>query len=122
MSAPKVIKPNGEGGEELVLLPTTQVELDEFVASITDEFGLPPGIDTYDSIATAILHMPNTKAYAPRWVFGHGVLKAMANAAAYTKLEEFRRAREAKAVAEKEKMEAERALVGAADGQPIQDA
>lgn len=87
-----------------VLLPTTVAALDEFVASITTEYGLPEGDDTYDAIATMILHLPHTKAYALRSYFGHGVLKSMANRAAYDKLTELRERREAKAAEEKAKL------------------
>lgn len=87
--------------EPEVLLPTDVPALDAFVASIVDEFKLPEGDDTYDSIATMILHLPQTKAYMPRSYFGNGVLKALANRAAYTKLQEF--AQKRKEAEEKEK-------------------
>lgn len=79
-----------------VLLPTDLSALDAFVESITQEFKLPAGDDTYDAIATMILHLPQTRAYALRSYFGNGVLKSLANQAAYTRLQEFRKKREEK--------------------------
>jgi hypothetical protein len=90
--------------ETEVLLPTTTEALDTFVASITQEYGLPEGDDTYDAIATMILHLPHTKAYAPRSHFGNGVLKSLANKAAYDKLTEFREKRLKKEAEEKAKL------------------
>lgn len=71
------------------LLPTTAEALDEFVDVITKEYELPPGDDTYDAIATMILHLPQTRAFMPHSYFGHGVLKSMANKAAFDKLQGF---------------------------------
>ena len=90
-------------GEKLVALPTDIPALDAFVASIIGEYALPPGDDTYDMIATMIMHLPQTKAFMPRSYFGYGVYKSMANKAAYTKLREFAQAREEKEMAEKKK-------------------
>ena len=88
--------------EELVLLPTTVEELDEFVKSLTEQYALPGGDDTYDAIATMIMHLPHTAAKAPRSHFGHGVLKSMANKAAFTRLQEFAKKREEKKKQEEE--------------------
>lgn len=84
-----------------VLLPVTETLLDDFVKSLTEEFSLPDGDDTYDAIATMILHLPQTKAYMPRSYFGNGVLKSMANRAAYGKLKELKARRDAKEEEEK---------------------
>ena len=75
--------------EKEVLLPTSEAELDAFVASITEEYKLPAGEDTYDAIATMILHLKSHVAYVPRSYFGNGVLRSMANKAAYEKLRQF---------------------------------
>jgi len=78
-----------------VLLPTTEEGLDHFVASLVEDYELPNTDDTYDAIATMILHLPQTKAFMPRSYFGHGVLKSMANKVAFEKLKIFRDRREA---------------------------
>lgn len=83
------------GNEIEVLLPTNEADLDEFVTSLTEEFNLPAGDDTYDAIATMILHLPSHCAYVLRSHFGNGVLRAMANSAAYNKCREFSAKREA---------------------------
>lgn len=88
--------------EEPVLLPTNESALDAFVAQVTREYELPEGMDTYDMIATMILHLPTTKAFQTKSYFGHGVLKSMANQVAFKKLEEFRKIREAKEQESKE--------------------
>ena len=95
-----------EEKEPEIRLPQTELELDEFVQSIIDEFKLPSGDDTYDAIATMIMHLPQTKAYVPRSYFGHGVYKAMANRAAYYRLMEIKKRRDAKEKVEKEQNEA----------------
>lgn len=106
--------------EEECLLPTTEEQLDVFVASLIKEYALPEGDDTYDAIATMILHLPHTKAYATRSYFGNGVLKSMANRAAYNRLRELAKRREAKELDEKQKL----TLVENAttDEQPVQNA
>lgn len=75
--------------EPLIELPTTAEGLDAFVAAITKQFGLPDTDDTYESIATLILHMPQSSCAAPLSFFGNSVKKSMANAVAYPKLQEF---------------------------------
>lgn len=87
---------------EEVLLPTNREDLDAFVAKIVKKFKLPETDDTYESIATMIMHMPNTRAYAPLAYFGNGVLKAMANLAAYEKIQEFCKKRRDAALASAE--------------------
>jgi hypothetical protein len=79
------------------LLPTNVPDLDLFVASIIESFSLPNTDDTYDMIATMIMHMPQTACRAPKRYFGESVLKGMANQAAYKKLAEFRHKREEEA-------------------------
>lgn len=120
-SVPATIKPNGI---LLHLLPLNAPDLDAFVASITDEFGLPPGDGTYEAIATAIVHMPANQAYAPRMHFGHIGLKQMATSAAFAKVEEFNQKRRAAQLAAKEKADNEKRLadLAASRGESIQDA
>lgn len=77
-----------------VKLPTTVEALDEFMDSLITEFQLPNHDDTRDAIATMVLHLPHTQAFAKRSYFGHGVYKAMANQAAYKRLEAYREKRE----------------------------
>lgn len=109
-----------------VLIPTSVADLDLFVAALIDEFKLPEGDDTYDAIATMILHLPGTVAYKEMSYFGHGVLKSMANKAAYTKLQEFAAKRKAKEEAEDAVKKAEltsvpKDQVSADGGEPLQD-
>lgn len=106
--------------QDEVLLPTNEADLDAFVASIIDQFKLPPGDDTYDAIATMIMHLPNTRAYATRAYFGNGVLKSMANKAAYAKLMGFQKKRMEADQAEKELAKATQSDQGPArDEQPV---
>lgn len=84
-----------EKKEEAVMLPLTSQELDEFVAEISKTYDLPESDDTYESICTLIMHMPQHCCKAPLSFFGESVLKSMANKAAYVKLEEFRDKRKA---------------------------
>lgn len=79
--------------EAMLPLPTSIADLDKFVADIVKEYGLPNTMDTYDSIATLIMHMPQSAYLAPRRYFGHSALKSLANKAAYDKLAEFRKIR-----------------------------
>jgi hypothetical protein len=106
-----------------VLLPTTAKDLDSFVASLIEEFGLPEGDDTYDMVATQILHLPLTRARAPRSYFANGVLKSMANKAAFEKLQEFKQKRDR---AEQDRKNSELKLVQSeqapAGVEPIQNA
>lgn len=92
--------------EELFLLPTTPESLDEFVAAISKQYELPNTENTYDTIATMILHLPQTKVLMPKSYFGHGVLKAIANRVAYDKLQIFRENREAQAKKQQEETQA----------------
>ncbi len=106
--------------EQSVSLPKTTEHLDCFVADIIQEFDLPPGDDTYDTIATMILHLPQTTAFKEKSYFGHAVWKSLANKAAYDKLTEFRKKREAEAAAKLEHAPPEEILEAhPASGQPI---
>lgn len=87
--------------EREVPLPITEEGLDRFVQDVTEKFGLPPGDDTYDAIATMIMHLDHRIAYVKPSYFGHGVLKSMANAAAYGKLRQLAQKRADKEQAEK---------------------
>lgn len=115
---PPTIKPNGQ---LLHLLPLTPEDLDAFVQSITDEYGLPPGEGTYEAIATAIMHMPANQAYAPRMHFGHIGLKQMAQTVAYNKIQEFNQRRIAAAKEKAESKKEADAGLGVPNGQPVQD-
>ena len=79
-------------GEE-VELPRTVPALDMWVESICNDFELENNDDTYEMIATTIMHMPMTRAVANKGHFGACVIKSLANQAAYKKLEEFRNKR-----------------------------
>lgn len=107
-----------------VLLPTSETALDQFVSDVCAKFNLPTHDDTYDAIATMIMHMPHTKAYAPLAYFGNGVLKSMANRAAYNRLRTLAEKRKAAEEA-KEKEKAALTLVpqepNAANEQPVQN-
>jgi hypothetical protein len=81
--------------ELLVMLPQNVEALDQFVSEIIYEYKLPEGEDTYDAIATMIMHLNHTTAYATKKYFADGVRKSLANKAAYEKLCEFREKREA---------------------------
>lgn len=81
--------------DKLQLLPQTTEALDTYVAEICQEFSLPTTDDTYDAIATMIMHIPPTAAKVPMRYFGESVQKSIANKAAYTKLAEFRNKRAA---------------------------
>lgn len=89
--------------ENLEVLPTTVEALDKFVAEITESYKLPSGDDTYELIATMIMHMSPNVCRAPRQFFADAVTKSLANRAAYEKLQEFRNKREeAKRAAQQE--------------------
>lgn len=79
--------------QEIVALPVTAEALDAFVLDIVNLFGLPNTDDTYESICTLIIHMPQSTCRAPKSFFGDSVLKSMTNAAAFAKLQEFSRKR-----------------------------
>lgn len=81
--------------DKLSLLPQSVEELDTFVAEICKEFSLPATDDTYDNIATMIMHIPPSAAKVPMRFFGESVQKSIANKAAYEKLAEFRAKRSA---------------------------
>lgn len=72
-----------------VPLPISTEELDTFVANIVSVGNLPNTDDTYESIATLIMHMNQGVAEAPIKFFIDSVNKSRANAAAYAKLREF---------------------------------
>lgn len=73
-----------------VVLPTSVEALDTFVAEVISEFSLPNTDDTYELIATMIMHInPNVCHATPRY-FADAVLKGLANKAAYDKLTIFR--------------------------------
>lgn len=86
-------------------LPRDPKELDTFVEEISAHYDLPRNDETYDAIATKMLHMP-TETYSAILkdpspaaffdYFGYGVLKMMANTAAWFKCEEFRQKRDEK--------------------------
>ena len=76
-------------------LPITVAELDAFVERLINDYKLPPGDDTYDAIATMIMHLPHVCAVKEDEYFVHGVWKSMANLAAYSRLQEFRAKRDA---------------------------
>ncbi len=116
-SVPATIKPNGT---LLHLLPLTEGDLDAFVQSLTEEYGLPPGDGTYEAIASAIVHMPANQAYAPRMHFGHIGLKQMATTVAYAKVAEFNEKRRKAREAEQKKGVLAAGAV-APDGKPVQD-
>lgn len=106
--------------EPKILLPQDEAALDQFVESIATEFNVPTGDDTYDAIATMILHLPQTSAFVPRSYFGNSVRKSLANKAAYNRLRQ---------LAEKRKAEEEKAELSlvpkepdAANEQPLQNA
>lgn len=109
--------------EAEVMLPQTPEDLDTFVASIIEEFSLPPGDDTYDAMATVIMHLPSTRAYAPKSYFASCVRKSLANRAAYTRLRELAQKREDAAKVAEDEAKAKLTLVENHDGsQPLQGA
>ena len=111
--------------EKMVALPTDVAGLDRLVQLLVKKFKLPNTDDTYDAIATKIMHLPGHQAFVPLSYLGHSVWKMMANAASYTKLEEFRIKREKKHQKEIEKQKAEaenKKLKVVGDGAPISNA
>lgn len=74
---------------EVVALPVTEEQLNSFVKDLVNLFGLPDTDDTYETICTMIMHMPQTACRAPRSFFGDSVLKSMTNQIVFTKLREF---------------------------------
>lgn len=100
-------------------LPVTAEALDQFVADIVSSFDLPAGDDTYESIATLILHMPQSVASAPMSFFANSVNKSRANAVAYAKMQEFSQKRKQAQEAAKQ-VETAQAKVDS-DGQPVQN-
>jgi hypothetical protein len=99
----------GKNKEEMRPLPRTVEELDALVARVVKNYNLPEGDDSYDSIVTAILHMPQTAANAKDRYFGEYVWKLLANKAAWIKSEEFKAKRAAAAKAEAARLNAEKA-------------
>jgi hypothetical protein len=82
--------------EAHVELPRTEDEFEAFTEKIIYGFGLPDTDDTEESIATLIMHMPQSAASAPLSYFANSVKKSMANAIAYSKLQEFSKRRKEK--------------------------
>ncbi len=80
-----------------VLLPQTEAELDEFVKGIIQQFEIPDEPYTYEAIATAIMHLPPTQAFAQPRYFADCIRKSLANRAAYVRLETFKEQRAARA-------------------------
>lgn len=81
--------------EQMSELPQTVEELDSFVAQIVAKFKLPDNEDTYETIATLILHAPASVSSAPMSFFASSVKKSLANKAAYIKCQEFDQKRRA---------------------------
>lgn len=75
---------------DLVPVPQTKEELEILLKDITEKFNLPPGDDTDDAIATAILHYAQDKHLIPASYLGGKVRKMIANALAFNKTEEIR--------------------------------
>lgn len=78
------------------LLPQTEKQLNLFIDQIVRDYALPDNDDTYDAIATMILHLPQGKCYVPKDYFGHSVLKSIANQVAYKRLGELKKTRDMK--------------------------
>lgn len=118
--------------DKLLPLPLSVPELDAYVAELVKEFDLPNTDDTYENVATMLLHAPPSVCKAPMRFFGESVKKSIVNQAAYTKLEEFRAKRAQKERNEKQKAEikaiaqaneaATLPVEGAANGQPTSKA
>ena len=109
--------------EQKVRLPISEEELQEFIAGLIVQFGLPDHDDTYDAVCTMIMHLPHTMAEVQPSYFAHGVFKAMANRAAFEKLQALKKKREAEEL-QKEQVKAGLQLVGEAVNEqiPVQDA
>lgn len=103
--------------EEDVLLPQTEQELDEFVSSLSEQFGFPNNDHTYEAIAAAIMQLPGIHAFAPRSYFGNAALRQLAKEAAYAKLSAFNEKRKAADAEAKAKAKQEQAE--AVSGQPV---
>lgn len=88
--------------EPIYDLPQTKEELDSFVNLIVNVHNLPDTDDTYESIATLILHMNQSVSSSPLSFFANSVKKSMANKAAYDKLQEFAQKRKEAALAAQE--------------------
>lgn len=69
--------------EKEIRLPTDTQALDGFVSGIIRDFGLPPGDDTFEAIATMILHLDNRIGRVKRSYFADGAVKFLANKAAF---------------------------------------
>ena len=103
--------------EPLIDLPTSVDDLNDFVSDIINsDPRIPNTEDTYDNIATMLMHLNQNVAKAPLSYFVNGVLKSLANKAAFTKLAEFRDNRAKKV--EEEKTKAELTLVKTEATQP----
>lgn len=112
---------NGFDVDELKVLPLTVAALDLYVADLCKAFELPNNDDTYESVATMIMHVPPSACRVPMRFFGESVLKSIANKAAHEKLQEFRdkrtQARVAAQIAENAKLED--TVPGVSPEQPI---
>lgn len=91
--------------DQLLPLPLSVPELDAYVEELCTEFDLPRTDDTYENVATMLMHAPPSVCKAPMRFFGESVKKSIVNQAAYAKLEEFRNKRAQKAANEKQKSE-----------------
>lgn len=74
---------------DMVALPTTEDEFNEWASSIIKDYNLPDSEDTLDSLATSIMHLNQSIAFYPREYFRDIVLKALANRTAYDKLQTY---------------------------------
>lgn len=81
--------------EKLVDFPQSVEELDIFVSNLCKDYNLPENDDTYECIAGLIMHAPPSVSQAPLIFFASSVKKAIANKAAYLKLQGFDQARRA---------------------------
>lgn len=76
------------------VLPTSEEALEVYMSEIIELYSLPDSDDTRDMIATMILHLPQTAARKSRTYFAEGVLKSMANKAAFDKLKVYKARRD----------------------------
>lgn len=72
---------------ELVILPQSQEDLDQFVEQVCHEAGTNVCNEAYEAIATSILHADNTSATFSKTYFVNRLQKAVANRTAYDKLQ-----------------------------------
>ena len=76
-------------------LPVTSEGLDAFVAEVCTEYGFPNTSDTYDVIATMIMHSSQGVTHSSLRYFGDAILNSMAKKAAYDKLKQMNKDRAA---------------------------